>query len=292
MTSVDETPPEERSPYDVRSRLDWLVSYPKSGNTWVRLLLAAYMGRTPYRVELCADYGQLLYGAVSPVPVEKMTWGQQVQCRGAALYHAAAERLEDPMIVKSHNAYGAFAGIPLFSPQWTRKVVYVVRDPRDVLPSFAHHHGYELEEAAEIMAEPSARLPGLDRGAQHISSWSRHVLSWVRAKEDLDVLFVRYEDLHEGTTRELARVVEHLDYVDEVDPDLVDYAVEAARFDKQKSREQEEGFPESTDHGEFFRKGEAGGWRDEVPTELVERVENDHADAMEAVGYEPEVVPA
>lgn len=290
MTTVDETPPEERSPYDVRSRLDFLCSYPKSGNTWVRLLLAAYMGKTPYRVELAADYGQLLYGAVSPVPVEKMTWGQQVQCRGAALYHIAAERLEDPMILKSHNAYGAFAGVPLFSPQWTRKVVYVVRDPRDVLPSFAHHHGYEMGKAAEVMAETSARLPGLDRGAQHISSWSQHVLSWVQARETLDVLFVRYEDMHEDTARELTRIVDHLGYVDAVEPELVDYAVEAASFDRQKQKEQEEGFPEASDEGEFFRKGEAGGWREEVPPELVEKIERDHGKAMQALGYEQEMV--
>lgn len=288
--------PLERSEYDVRRELDWLASYPKSGNTWVRLLLAGYYGGTPYAVDFDMDVGRLFFGAVSPVPSEELSLEDQLVLRGAALFHLAADRRQRPMILKTHHVYGQFYGLRLFSLAWTRRVVYVVRDPRDVLPSFANHLGEDdLHEVAEVMDDRTSRLPG-SGGEHYLSSWSDHVRSWTSDDNPCDVLVVRYEDLHEDAAGQLGRIVRHLGYGDEdedPDPELLEAAAEYASFDDLREEEQERGFPEaSSKGGDFFRKGEAGGWREEVPETIVARIESDHGEMMERMGYETELVGA
>lgn len=276
--------------FDISTRMDWVASYPKSGNTWCRLLISAVYAQTVCRVEYGMDLGPYFFGAVSPVPIEHLTMGQQMQLRPAALYHMAMRTRLGPTVVKTHMCNGLFFQIPMFSEQWVRKVVVTVRDPRDVLTSFAEHTDQGLETMAEQMGAEEATQTDPERGMTYLSSWSRHVASWLD-DDRFDVLVVPFEGLKEDTFGWARKMVDHLGYA-EVTDEQVKKAVAATDFDvlskaEARAKRLGAGFPERAREDQtFFRKGEAGGWREEVPPRLVAKIEDDHGEMMERLGYE------
>ncbi len=246
--------------------------------------------RSYYDRELAdySDTGLVFYQAASSYPVTALTPWQEIQLRGAALFHIAVAANNNQTLIKTHHSFGEFEGIHLFPQAYTRRVIYVVRDPRDLVASVAHHFKFSHEEAVEFMAKP-ARLNDEFLMTHLLNTWSEHVHSWT-TQQRVSVCKVRYEDLHADTASELRQMVEFLDW--ELNEDRITRAVEANRFEKLRADEREHGFKEAKPHGAFFRRGEVGAWRDELEPELVRQIEQDHREVMIAQGYQPELTEA
>ncbi|MFX4369970.1 hypothetical protein ABTA37_19770, partial [Acinetobacter baumannii] len=88
-------------------------------------------------------------------------------------------------LLKVHDAWlPTAAGEPLFPPEATAGVVCIVRDPRDVAVSLAHHLAVPIDAAIAMMADPDAQLARVERGLplqlrQRLSTWSGHVEGWL-----------------------------------------------------------------------------------------------------------------
>jgi hypothetical protein len=119
---------------------------------------------------------------------------------------------------------------------------------------------------------------------QFLGSWSEHVGSWVD-DSGLPLHVVRYEDLAADPLDCFGGVVKFcgLDY----DGDLVSKAVEFSSFDELRRQEAAAGFRERSARapGGFFRRGEVGSWRDELPPDLAQRLVAVHGPMMERFGY-------
>jgi hypothetical protein len=274
--------------YRINSQHNWVASYPKSGNTWIRYLLKSY---SPELIQY-SDSSLLAFQTVASLPLESLTIWQQMQLRGAALFFLSCMANNSETLIKSHHMFGKWRidenddiGIPLFTPVWVGRAIYVVRDPRDVACSLANHMGYSHTRAVEFMAEHNATLSDGLQATHIITSWSEHVQSWT-GQQAAPTLLVRYEDLQEDPESELRDIVEFMGW--EVDEQKISQAVEDNRFEKWQQREQTEGFSEARQHGPFFRRGIAGGWRDELAPELVKQIEEQHTSQMIAMGYELE----
>lgn len=265
--------------------LHWLASYPKSGNTWVRMLVQHYAADPPEIEARHSDVARYWFQAASPIPVDELVLAEQAQVRGAALMHLQCF-LNRPTLVKTHHACTMVNGVPLFTSQWTGKVVYIARDPRDIVASFQNHMDLDSrDDAIEMMGRKGACIT-MEKTMQHVTSdWSFHVKSWLTNKID-EPLVVRYEDLHKDAGDQLARILTHLGL--EPDPERVERAVELCRFERLKGREQEAPFPERSPHATegFFRRGEVGGHRDELTREQIQAVEERHGEMMDELGYE------
>lgn len=272
----------------------WVVSYPKSGNTWLRAMIHRYIEQVgdapPHQMN---DTNKYWYQVVSPKPMHMLEDEDSLWLRPAAMAHmraiySEAETEKPCSIIKSHHFSGEYRGVPLFSPLWVQRAVYITRDPRDVLPSLAHHTGQDLEETAKMMADSEAQLSDESDPSyipQMMNSWSTNVWSWLRQGR-FPTLVTSYEDLQEDTERELKRVLEHFDV--DPDEDAVKEAVEFCRFEKMKARaeEGEEEFDIKTDNQDtFFRRGEAGSYKDEVPLHLQKQIIQDHQKVMRLTGY-------
>lgn len=272
---------------DLGTRMNWVVSYPKSGNTWVRHVSLAYCGNRPEYagVGRLGDVAVRLWHEVSPIPLNELTMASEMQLRPAALLNLAVRYEGAETLLKSHHGHFRVQDMHLWKTRWTKKVVNPVRDPRDVCCSITGHFQKTYQEAAEMMADEGKTIGGGEQKDLHhiISSWSAHVNSWLNC--DKDVMTLRYEDMHEAPMQVFGEILEFV-LEEEVDKGVLEEAVEACRFEKLQEKEQEEGFEESVPGQErFFRKGEAGGWKDELPPEVADKIVEDHADVMQELGY-------
>lgn len=271
----------------------WLASYPKSGNTWMRLALAAAhsgagsvtladLGRS-WMASSCALLSEGLCTRVTSLTAE------EIERLRPSAYRALAAEATEPMLCKTHDAnLPTPGGETLFPREVTLGAIYLVRDPRDVAVSFAHHLGADLDATIDQMASPdfsigSTATAGGLQVRQKLSSWSGHVLSWLQAP--ITDLVVRFEDLLSDPTAELVRVVDYLGW--NLPLAAVEGAVEATRFPRLQAIEEAEGFSErpAMSSSRFFRQGRAGGWRGVLTPAQSARILDVHGEAMIRVGY-------
>jgi len=268
----------------------WLASYPKSGNTWLRLALHSLIAggrevdfRAPDTfAPIAASRADL--EDVLDAPAGELT-DEEAEALRPRLYEAQARTATAPLFRKVHDAWSTTAtGEPLFPPALTLRTVYLVRDPRDVALSLAHHGGRDLDRTIARMADPAATFGSSGRRQlrQIVSTWSSHVESWLRHGPEL--LLLRYEDMLADPEGALGRVALHLGLG--ASPAGIRRAVEATRFDRLRAAEDEHGFRESPAPGvRFFRRGVAGGWRDGLTPAQAARIEADHGPVMASLGY-------
>ncbi|MGE0494602.1 MAG: sulfotransferase domain-containing protein [Vulcanimicrobiota bacterium] len=264
----------------------WLASYPKSGNTWLRVLLANYLSQAKVPVSINA-LGTLPWGssralldATLELKTADATEEELPEWRAIAYRHLAAQTT-DPLFLKVHDLYQP----RLFPPEATFGVIYLVRDPHDVAVSFAHHSNASLARVTGWMADPGYRLAQGNRGLQVpelVGSWSGHVESWLAA--ELRVLVIRYEDLLAHPHQTFGSALEFLNQPRE--EQRVARAIEFSTFDRLQAQEQADGFREGPHRsGSFFRSGRAGHGRNHLDEAQRELLEREHGQTMARFGY-------
>lgn len=290
----------------------WLASYPKSGNTWTRALLAGYFGEGAFDLNhLGAEMalgGLRSLGDLLGIDPHLLHPDELLAMRPAAAHRLAADVVdrETPAIHKLHSAnHDATPGEPVF-PAGAGRALYVVRDPLDVAASWAPFFGVSHDRAVETMGDEDFVL-NKSRGRfrtimpEPLLSWSGHVLSWID-RPGVPVHVLRYEDLKADTAGAFAAALAFIgeaESVEAVDMERVEAAVEASRFERMQKKEAEEGFREHARMATapFFRKGKTGGWRTELTADQARRIVSDHREVMERLGYgdsiaEVEALPA
>jgi aryl sulfotransferase len=272
----------------------WLASYPKSGNTWLRLALASLMAggkAVDFTEDLTAfplTAKREMLDQTLEIDSSDLTIAESEALR-PRMYEALAREAESPIIHKVHDAWVLTGrGEPLFPIAVTRGAIYIVRDPRDIAVSYAAHVGTTVDGAIVKLGDPDA---GLSNSAselhthlgQRLMTWSSHVESWLDAPS-LNLLLIRYEDMVDGPEEVLGRVAAFLEWT--VSPVTVAAAARATRFETLRAEEEQRGFSQRLVGTErFFRRGVAGGWRDTLTRDQTARIERDHARVMTRLGY-------
>jgi aryl sulfotransferase len=276
-------------------KIIWLASYPKSGNTWMRVLLTNYLndGDAP------ADINRLRGG---PIASARVWFDEWVGVEASALEDALIEQLRpdcyrcmsleipDTLFMKVHDSWGRNdREEPLFPADVTAGVIYILRNPLDVAASCAHHWGVDVTQAVENLCNPafssSRSIDGLDdQLRQKLNSWGGHVRSWLD-ESGLPLHPVRYEDLQRDPVEVFSGVVRFcgLPWNEE----RLHKAIEFSDFRELQRQEQAGGFRERSVNasGLFFRRGLVGSWRDELPTDQVRRLIETHGETMLRFGY-------
>ena len=281
-----------------RTGLFWIASYPKSGNTWVRCLIASLSqgGATP---DINALYKRCPFSAhrnwleeVTQIPVSDLTLAELKTLRAYAHCALAADdpisRLVAPEVrcIKVHDQYEPAQ----FPPSATAGAVYIVRDPRGVAPSWADQTNQSLDAAIKNMgrsgftfSDSTATLARVVDGP--LGSWSEHVASWLDRFSG-PLLLLRYEDLLARTAEEVTRLAHFLDLP--TDRDIVAAAIKACNFSALQAAEAHSGFVDRGYQELFFRRGQSEGWRDELsPAQAVVLIEC-HGTLMRRLGYDTE----
>jgi len=277
----------------VSNGLVLIASYPKSGNTWTRLVLTRLGGRPEQafsinrleghwqgiaRRRLFDDYSPVNAGDLTPAEIELFL---------PDINRRLAAEVPDPAFVKVHDCARRTEQCGWhYPPDSVRVVIYLTRHPYDVAVSTAHHFGTTPDEAVEIMGddgvarESSGKLqPSMP---QWVGSWSANVISWLDGPYPLALM--RYEDVHADPVsafQELAAAAGLAVGVDEVRR-----VVDATRFELLQQEEEKQGFRERPKTStRFFRAGRPGAWKGMLDDSLQARLAREHGAVMERLGY-------
>ncbi len=282
-----------RAEYGPGRSIIWLASYPKSGSTWLRALLSAC---------LCpgepVDLNQLVGASVV---FERAQLDEHAAIDSA--HHSLDELLpyqsdyhrafacdqQGPVFIKTHSAFrSAPDGIDLFPREASAGVIVVVRNPLDIVGSYAHHEGKSADAIIARMADSEASQDAWDDKIskalpQRIGDWSGNIASWLDQRA-MPVCLVRYEDMLSDTQAALVRVLEFSGIGQS--EDAVQRAVEACRFAQLSAAEARGGFVEKPSQiRTFFRSGEAGQGIRELDARQVATILSNHRAVMERLGY-------
>lgn len=236
-----------------------LASYPKSGNNWTRFLIANVV--FPDK-EVGFDN------------IDKLIFDPSVTTQRDFV------RARRPRVIRTHGP---------FDPQF-RRVIYIVRDPRDVAISQYHYlrklrrieDDYPIERFMDMFLAGDLK--------RKIGSWGENAGSWLAARNrDPEFLLLRYEDLLDDTARELTRVANFVGFSS--DPELIARAVERSSARKMREREKKEGqqsklMKDTRQDLPYVRAAKSGGWKKDLPETQVARIESAWGDIMVCLGYE------
>lgn len=231
----------------------WLASYPRSGNTFFRILLHRLYALETYSVYPLQDASRL-----SAEDIRKLLalMGQpEVDCDlGAATADSKW------FFVKTH-------GLPA---QDDAPAIVIVRDGRDALVSYAHFllkttGGVDEYKDNDLFESTLERIITSD-GPYAFGGWSRNVSAWLNRTGRKSV--VRYEDLIQDPVNTVRTAVEPL-----IGRPLNSATVPS--FDA---------LHESVPW--FFRKGRIGTWKEDLPTRLQDLFLQHHGDMLRQLGYE------
>ncbi|MFD0859063.1 sulfotransferase domain-containing protein [Roseovarius aquimarinus] len=274
-----------------KASIVWLASYPKSGNTWTRIFLANYLtnAEKPVSINQVHRFGMgdsiaKTYDMVA-APHEPdlndhlVTLGLRDKVLRGIIGNGA-----DVNLVKTHNIRSKAYGTELIPPQYTRSSVYIVRNPLDMVLSYARHYGIAPEAAVEAIGR-SDNANATDGAAvwQFLGSWSEHVTSWT-TNSPYPSLVLRYEDMLEKPEEAFGALVRHLGLPPQ--PERLEKAIRFASFDEVSSQEKAGGFAENPGKSEtFFTSGKSGTGKATLGPDLVKKIETDHKAVMKRFGY-------
>lgn len=231
-----QTPIQETSVHDI-----FIIGYPKSGNTWLQNIIA-----------------ELVYG----VEVNKIDDALLQDLMPDVHFKRTYRRYGKRMYFKSHD---------LPKPHH-RKVIYIVRDGRDVMVSYFNYLNALGESDTDLNAQ-------IQSGKGFFPcKWHEHVRAWKDNPFGAEILFIRYEDLLDKTFESISLLTHFLGL--DISDDAVNAVIKNTSFNQMQQKERNSGWDYDRNWPKdrlFVRKGKAGSYRDEmsVDTENVFMVESE-----------------
>ena len=176
----------------------WLASYPKSGNTLLRSILSSYF----YSKEGEFSFNNLNYISQFPLTSQFMSAGinidndEEVFKNFINVQNLLNEEKGKVKFFKTHSALSKMHGCNFTDLNNTLGVIYIVRDPRNVVNSLAHHNDLSVDEAADTMIDNSKFLVRSVKNCRvFLGSWSFNYSSWKNLQVKNKYLLIKYEDL-------------------------------------------------------------------------------------------------
>jgi len=229
----------------------WLASYPKSGNTWVRLFLDNLLsGEKDFNINN-NKIGQF------PLRSHFFNLSDNINDQDEfAKYCILAQQklnLDNKLkIFKTHNAFWNWGGgkYTFTDEENSLGTIYIVRDPRNVITSVLnYYHKENYDHALEFMMENKV-LGGDDTEIglpTIIGSWSNHYKSWKKFKKNY--LIIKYENLLNQPENEFFKITNYLENISDLkfEKSKIIKTIDKCSFENMSRQEDKFGFNDNTE---------------------------------------------
>jgi len=275
----------------------WLASYPKSGNTFLRSLLSSYFFTNDgvFNFEVLNTIKQFPHYSL----FKKIGVNLSDEKKVLESYVKAQELFntkESLQFVKTHSSL--LKGFTNYKN--TLGVIYIIRDPRNVVISAANHFNTNIEESVSRLFNYT-NLGGdisdnksANRVTTHLTTWSMHYNSWKVLKKRERYLLIKYEDLTKNTEQVFIKILDFIHnlinqkYI--LDKLKMKNILKTTSFDYVQKLEKEKNFPEKAKHGDkeekiFFKYGPKKNKKEILNKELKEKIEDQLKNDMTELGY-------
>ena len=275
----------------------WLASYPKSGNTLLRSILSSYF----YTKDGEFSFKNLDNISQFPLTSQFMSLGvnidndEEVFKNFINVQNFLNQEKGKVKFYKTHSALSKMHGSNFTDLKNTLGVIYIVRDPRNLVTSLAHHSDLSIEEAANTMIDNSKYLVKSVKNCRvFLGSWNSNYNSWKNLQIKKKYLLIKYEDLinrKKTTMLKIFKFLERLGMKYQFDIVKLNKAIKSTDFKKVKNLEQKETFYEGvldTKTGKrktFFNLGPSNDWRKLLDEKIKIKLEKAFAKEMIELEY-------
>ena len=268
----------------------WLASYPKSGNTMLRTMLSSYLFSEDgvFNFELMKNIKQFPNSEIFDqlgIDHKDIKEVMKHSIKAQEFFN----KKESVGFVKTHNMLFNFnKKFPFTDLANTLGVIYIVRDPRNVVLSYARHLNISLEETTKFMTKGKANE------IHFMGNWSENFISWKSFLNYNNYLLIRYEDLvlkREDTFLKILNFIFKLRNTNFlVDNNKLENVLKTTSFENLKSLEIQKGFGESVKGPDgnkipFFDKGQSREWSKTLDENLKQDIEKCFKNEMIELDY-------
>uniref|UniRef100_A0A8C9Q2F1 Sulfotransferase n=1 Tax=Spermophilus dauricus TaxID=99837 RepID=A0A8C9Q2F1_SPEDA len=236
-----------------------LVTYPKSGTNWLVEILC-----------LIHSHGDTKW--IQSVP----TWERSPWIETDEGYKLLNER-EGPRLMSSHLPFHLFPK-SLFTSK--AKVIYIMRNPKDVLVS-----GYYHRSMMKLCKKPESleqHFQWFMQGNVSYGSWFEHIRGWMSMRHRENVLLLSYEELQKDPRSAIERICQFLGK--KLTPEELDSVLKNSSFQvmKQNKMSNFEMVPEALFTRPFLitRKGISGDWKNHLTVAQAEAFDKVYQEKM------------
>ena len=275
----------------------WLASYPKSGNTFTRALIASYFFSKDGNFNFSLIKNILQFpdlGLFRRLGVDVKNEKEVI--KNYVKVQESINVKNSVQFFKTHSYLFNIENNPFTDLNNSLGVVYIVRDPRNVVLSASHHNQKSHEKTVDDLI--NGHVLGRNDGTRptvYSGSWSGNFNSWKSFKSVNKYLLVKYEDLihdKEKTFHEILKFIFMLQKVDFVlDKKKFQNSLDSTDFKNMKKLENEQGFDESVvdkktgKKKNFFHLGAKTDWKTSLDINLQNKLQKVFEKEMTEIGY-------
>jgi len=272
----------------------WLVSYPKSGNTWFRIILSNFLSESKEPININKMNATLIASSRSLFDTYVGTnssdlTNSEIRNLRPELYRRISSESESLVFIKVHDAWALNEkGDPLFPSDITRGVIYIIRHPLDIAVSYAYHSNITYLRSLEGMSNINHglcrnKMKLCNQLSQNLLTWSEHIESWLD-RSGLPIYIIKYEDLHENAYGVFTKALDFLRI--SYTPSEINTAIRNSTFELVSMQEKSMGFREKPITQElFFRSGKIGSWKEKYKLSEIKSFVSLHGEVMQRFGY-------
>ena len=280
----------------------WLASYPKSGNTLVRSMLAAYFFSKDgiYNFDLLKNINQfpnirLFQNLGIDIKNEKEVVKNYIKVQ------ESFNKKNSVQFLKTHSYLFNIENNPFTDLKNSLGAIYIVRDPRNVVTSYAHHTNITVDKAADDLINLSQmggdlnKNRGSERTKVFTGTWNTNFHSWKSFKHEDRYLLIKYEDLINEKEKNFIKILEFIYKLQKsqftLDKKKFENVIMTTSFSNMKKLEENLGFFESKIDKKtgkkipFFNLGKKNEWRNLLDNKVRKKIENAFKKEMIELNY-------
>ncbi len=277
----------------------WLASYPKSGNTWLRSLLATYFYSRDglFNFDLLKHIDQFPQQDYFKHFEDNFT---KPESTSDYWLKAQMEINKDKKVrfFKTHNAMCKINGNLFTNEKNTLGAIYIIRDPRNVVSSLANHINLSVDDAFKYMTKEDNSF-SFKKKEKYLAfvpllSWVLHQKSWINSKR-FPVLTIRYEDLELKTYEIFKDVLKFINKLTnsskKLDNEKIKRSIRSCEFSRLQKLESEKGFPEAwinqdKTKNKFFNLGKKNDYNKLLNKNLIDEMNKAFKDQIEKFKFQ------